>query len=830
MNLTLSDAMSLDGTLPPGARAIFNPGAPVYSVAFSPDGQLLASGGDDNAVILWDVDDASEREIFIEHSKSVMSIAFSPNGQILASASLDGFVRLWDVASGGKRTSLRHNGWVESVTFSPDGKTLVSGGGDREGFFTFWDVRGKQRISTVPGHESIVESVAFSPDGQMLASASRDKSVKVWDATGQHMLKKLTGHNRVVLAVAFSPDSETLATSSRDNTIKLWDISSGKNFATFEIKNSLYAYAESIAFSPDGQTLASACVDYTIRLWDVVEHREAATLRGHHSGVTSVAFSPDGGFLASGSRDRTVLLWNLSHFGVEVSPILPSRQDTTPPNIVIRSPLERIVNSTVGKVPVKVTVTDNTRIAEVWISGRKATVLEADGFSATVPLEFGENNIRITATDAHGNIETLQFIVVREAPSHIDTIPPDILIHTTSLRPNQLTVDGNVMDDSGIAEVWINGMEAAVSETGAFTTTIPLKVEENEIRIIATDAFGNAGTLYRKVEDTEGPDIHILSVEKNAERAFQEPSILVSGTVRDPSGVAQVKVNGIQAQVIGEEFTASIQLDYEDDLIRVTATDLLDNQAFMEIPLPDPIPRPGKDYALLFAVDTYIDWPGLRYPLVDALKISQDLKDIYGFEVELVQNPTKMDIHRILREYVRKEYGPNDQLLIFFAGHGDFDMETNMGYLVCQDAKKPENDRFRVSSFSHSDFRDIIDRMSCKHIFLVMDTCYSGTFDERLAMRGESENVSKSLSQADIQRIMTYTTRRYLTSGANEQVPDKSLFVRALLEALRSKGGGDNILTTQEILTYVENVSNPKPCFGEFGRNAPGSDFLFITK
>jgi len=119
--------------------------------------------------------------------------------------------------------------------------------------------------------------------------------------------------------------------------------------------------------------------------------------------------------------------------------------------------------------------------------------------------------------------------------------------------------------------------------------------------------------------------------------------------------------------------------------------------------------------------------------------------------------------------------------------------------------------------------------MSCKHIFLVMDTCYSGTFDERLAMRGEEEGVFSSLSQADVARTLTYTTRWYLTSGANEKVPDDSLFARALLAALRSKGGRDNILTIREILTYFEELSNPKPCFGEFGRNAPGSDFLFIT-
>ena len=872
--LTASGQISVDDTLPDGAIARFSPGASVYTVAFSPDGQLLASGGDNNAVILWNVADGSEREVFTEHGKSVMSVAFSSDGQLLASASLDGFVRLWPVFSERKRTSLKHSGWVESVAFSPDGKTLASGGGDEEGFVTLWDVLHNRRINTLSGHRGIVESVAFSPDGQLLASASRDKTIKLWDIDGQHVRNVPTEHSSVVHAVAFSPDGDTLASSSRDKTIKLFEVSSGKNFATFEIRNNLYVYAEAIAFSPDGQFLASACVDYTVRLWDVGSHREVATLPGHHGGVTSVAFSPDRRTLASGSRDRTVLLWDLSYFGIEMPPIadvpenedapevevpenssvvdlpevpesplsesgsLSDRQDTSPPDIVIPSPVERIVDSTVRQIPVKVKVSDDSRIVEVWVNDREASVLEVGVFSATVPLNFGENEIRITATDASRNMGVHRFIIAREEPNNIDTIPPDVVIRSSTslarhLTAEQITIEGTVIDDGDIAEVWVNGIEVVVSEAGTFTATIPLDFTENGIRIAATDIHGNMGTLFT-LGDTEGPDIHIDSPIGSAERGFQSVgSTFVAGTVTDPSGVAEVKVNDIAVQVAGDRFEATVSLIEGNNLIRVTATDTWRNQSVEEMrvsPVPPPPPLIRKNYALLFAVDTYDYWHELRYPLVDALDIGQDLKDIYGFQVELIRNPTKTDILRVLREYAQKEYTPGDQLLIFFAGHGDFDTVTNMGYLVSQDTKKPEDDSFRMSYFSHSDFRDIIDRMSCKHIFLVMDTCYSGTFDERLAMRGEADNLQEMLSSEDIRRKLTYTTRWYLTSGAKEQVPDNSLFARALREALRSKGGRDKVLTIKEVLTYFEELSDPNPCSSEFGRNAPGSDFLFIAR
>ena len=882
VSLTVADGQFSAARFPDGVIERFTLGASVYTVAFSPDGELLASGSDDNAVILWNVADRRERESFIEHGKSVMSVAFSPDGQLLASASLDGYVRLWHVSSERTRISLRHGGWVESVAFSSDGKMLASGGGDQEGSVTLWHVLQSRSIATFSGHGALVESVAFSPDGRLLASASRDMTIKLWDVTDQRIRRTLAGHGSVVHAVAFSPDGETLASSSRDGTIRLWEVSSGENLATFEIGNNLYVYAEALAFSPDGQFLASACVDYTVRLWDVVEHREINALTGHHGGVTSVAFSPDGLLLASGSRDRTVLLWDLSYFGIEPPPLpdileepellagvpqqsgssetsnansqeesesflpesnrLPYRQDTTPPEIVIRSPIERIVDSTVKQIPVEVNVSDDSKVVEAQINDREAFLLEEGVFSATVPLNQHKNEIRITATDAYGNMGTHQFIIEQPYPILEDLAPPQIVIHSPASRDarvavGQFTVEGSVTDNNSINEVRVDDVGATVSVDGVFTTIVQLFEGENLIRITATDTSGNMGTdQFTIVRDTTGPEIRINSPKDNAERGFQPPavlpaeSVLVSGTVTDPSGVAEVKVNDIEVQVRGESFETTVPLVDENNIIRVTATDTLGNQAFKNVIISPIPPTPRKDYALLFAVNTYDHWPNLRYPIADARNIKYDLENIYGFQVELIQNPTKEDILGELHKYAQKEYASEDQLLIFFAGHGDFNEVANMGSLVCRDTERPEHDNYRESYFSHSYFRDFIDRMSCKHIFLVMDTCYSGTFDERLIPRGEADSVSDVLSQTDIDRIMTYTTRWYLTSGANERVPDDSKFVRALLGALRSKGGRDNILTIKEILTYLRNLNNPTPCFDEFGRNAPGSDFLFIAE
>ena len=856
-SFSIADGQSSVGNLPDGVIARFSPGASVFTVAFSPDGQLLASGGDDNAAILWDVADRSERETFIEHGSSVMSVAFSPDGQRLASACLDGFVRLWDVANQRRRISLTHEGWVRTVAFSPDGRTLASGGGDQLGRVVFWDVRTEQEIATFTGHESIVESVVFSPDGKYLVSASRDNAVILWDVPRQRMHRKLTKHNNVVYAAAFSPDGQVLATSSRDRTIKLWHVDSGENFANLNLRTDQYVYAEALGFSPDGKYLASACVDHTIRLWDTENHHAVATLRGHDGGVTSVAFSPDGETLASGSRDRTVLLWDLPHFNIVLDNIVPEPQpvvvDTTPPNIVILSPTERVVPSTVDYLTVQGETHDDNTISEVKVNSQEVRITAEGRFTATIELGSGENEIRVAATDTYGNMETERFTIVRSVPQppqpdpepvpSADLDPPILFLEVPpETKATEFVIQGSVTDDSGVAKVKVDGKEVSVSQDGDFTARVPLFEGENEIRVAATDTHGNMETnrfvLSHRPEpiDRVGPDIRILTPVPNRARGLQREIhidtdfVTVSGTASDPSGVSEVSVQGAEAQRTGENFTAEVQLTRGDNLIRITARDTLGNVSEKEITVyHSQYVRAGKDYALLFAVDDYDDWPELQNPVSDAESIQRDLEGIYGFQTELIKNPTSAGIFETFRRYAEMDYADNDQLFIFFAGHGYFDETFKSGYLVARDTRKPEDDSGMQSYVSHSVIRDIIDRMRCKHILLVLDTCYSGTFDRLIAMRGRAETLSERLTETDIQRKFQYTTRWYLTSGGNEIVYDDSPFVHQLLEALRSQGGVDNILTKDEILSYVQRLVSPKPCASGFGSDEPGSDFLFFA-
>jgi WD40 repeat protein len=242
------------------------------------------------------------------HASDVNSVAFSPNGQILASGSDDKAIKLWDVATGKETYTFKgHFGWIWAIAFNPDDKTLASGSADKT--IKLWNLATTEEIRTLKGHTDGVATVAFSPDGKTLASGSLDKTIKLWNLETGKQIRTLSGHSQAVAALAFSPDGQTLASGSWDKTIKLWNVATGKQIRTLEGHAGLIL---SVAFSPDGTALASGSKDKTVKLWNLATGETIRTLRQHSDKVNSVAYgkTADSTILATGSSDNTIKLWN----------------------------------------------------------------------------------------------------------------------------------------------------------------------------------------------------------------------------------------------------------------------------------------------------------------------------------------------------------------------------------------------------------------------------------------------------------------------------------------------------------------------------------------
>ncbi|MCC5604521.1 NB-ARC domain-containing protein [Nostoc favosum] len=288
----------------------------VQSLAFSPDGQILASGSNDQTVRLWNVHTGQCLKTLRGHTSWVQSLAFSPNGQILASGSNDQTVKLWNIHTGECLQTLSgHRNRVFFTTFTPNGETLVTGGEDQR--VRVWNVNTGSCLRVLEIPINWVLSIALSPDGQTLVTGSDRTTVKFWDLASGECIKTLPDYNSLVWAVAFSPDGKTLVTGSEDKTVKIWDVLTGKCLQTLhEHSNSLLgdSYASRIwlvAVNPDGQTLLSVSENQTMKLWDIRTGQCLRTVDGYINWILSVAFSPDGQILASSSQDQRVRLWDV---------------------------------------------------------------------------------------------------------------------------------------------------------------------------------------------------------------------------------------------------------------------------------------------------------------------------------------------------------------------------------------------------------------------------------------------------------------------------------------------------------------------------------------
>lgn len=277
----------------------------VLSVAFSPDGQYLVSGGDDKMILIYDLKLKEPKETFTDNYFPPRAIVITQVNNIFLGAGSD--IKMVDFNNKTLAVYKGNSTHIWSISYAPERNKLVAGSYDYT--IKVWDVATQEIELQLEGHKKSTLPVAFSPDEKYIVSGSLDRTVKVWNAKTGELMKTLERHTDNIYDIAFHPTGKYFASASRDKTIRLWDFESGEVVRTYvgHDKGIL-----DIEFTPDGNHLLSASFDGSIRLWQSKTGKMVYTFSEHEGVVNSIDINRDGTLFASGGADTKVLLWSLS--------------------------------------------------------------------------------------------------------------------------------------------------------------------------------------------------------------------------------------------------------------------------------------------------------------------------------------------------------------------------------------------------------------------------------------------------------------------------------------------------------------------------------------
>lgn len=687
------------------------------------------------------------------------------------------------------------------ISFSPDEKYLAYAKYKSDNDIAIIRLEDRKVIQVLNGHSYNINKIEFSHNGKYLASVSSDNSMCIWEWKNEQMeLLQKFNYRDALMGVSFNYNDEYLVTSSFDKILYAYKKINNKYELTDTIsnlKNRIY----DVCFHPFKNEFVTAS-QYEIRRY----HLKNQKIDFHDSLTTSVnrslKFNSTGNYIVFGKNQDLVILT-----------ISPEKMKE----------VEHIYRH--SEYVFGGTFSDDGLFLTSFSSDKSCIIWELTGVKPS-PKSLITNYMNGELTSAQKRILTSE--IIENILNHLDnklTAPRNEFETTLKYTERREKLKSEVLAQMQYHTEKYFGLKS--KKDGEIIIPIERLVGYNadlqiyKIRFLETDAGINI------------PIADAKSFKKNWQNAY-----LQVRKMKAKNGISYEYSDFELVHPVSKKTFLVTPVENPFHVIKKeNFTDIETGRSELNIPKTDK-KATGEDIlgvnkALIFATSIYDSFSELVNPVIDASTVAEELKSNYFVETELVLNPTLNETIEKIRTYAKLDYHENDNLLIFFAGHGMYDEVFKEGYVISRDSKS--DDVAKTSYLSHSNLRTMVNNIPCNHILLVMDVCFGGTFDPLIAAKSRAADMYTEVTDEEfIQRKKKYKTRLYLTSGGKEYVPDgrpghHSPFARKLLEAFRNYGGSDGILTINEIIQYIEKVE-PQPRFGEFGDNEPGSDFILLVK
>jgi WD40 repeat protein len=680
-----------------------------------------------------------------------------------------------------KQTFGETNHQIVFASYNSDGSYIITAGSDSS--IIIWNADRRTIYRTLSGLKGRPNVAVFSADNKFVLSGGKDNKVSIWDIGPMppRIIKTFEGYPGQIKSLDVSRDGKYLATGSSNGTIRIWDLLSTN--LVYDLKgHNKNKDVNAIAFSPDSKNLASGGDDGTIILWNIENGIMIESQPAQKNGIQHITFSPDGNFLASCGYDNLIYIYQLP--GLKNKLILKGHKDW-------------------------IQTIDFSPDSKSLISGGRDELIILWDVATGAILHKSERQGAV--------VLSLSFSPVR----------PDFI--SAYYKSENLDVWGL----SGFNETQWKNPAGIIAETKVQSNII----SDNEQRVTQEKVVNQISQTKESPGDNSM--IELFSPPPvQGKIVHDKNSIILIGRVSDPEGINAFLINKIPVKLSDAGvFQTTISLvkgENPMDLIainnkmkmsemKLTVTCISDAVFVQESQTPDIYK--GKYYALLMAVNDYQsdEIADLDNPIKDAETLCNVLLSKYTFEKEnirFLRNPVLKDIISALDD-LGKTLTQNDNLLIFYAGHGYWDDKGKVGYWFPSDAARNST----VNWFRNSTLRDFIGSIQTRHTILIADACFSGAIFKTRAAFAEAPQ--------GVQKLYELPSRKAMTSGILQVVPDESMFMKYMVERLAENN--EKFLPSELLFSSFKNAvmnnSSNVPQYGVIQNvGDEGGDFIFIKR